>query len=275
MHVPPPAALATFLLLLAAQLAAFLPSARRAAAPLGLLCMLAAFAGGLMDLRALALGLPALLLATAIQRLPRGWPSHIAFALYALWVLAAVIHRLPGFSAWLWTEEFGRSAALPLRWQLDKGVAGLVLLLALPPCPGGGLRRWALVPLAGLAIPLLALATGQVGLDPFWGNGFALWLAGNLFLTTIPEEAFFRGLIQGGLQRLAGDRMPYPAILVLAAVPFALSHLSWGLAFTVMALLAGLIYGAMYGAERTLGPAIATHFLTNAAVLLLTRGPFG
>lgn len=275
MHFPPFATLVAFLLLFMALAAALFPRTRPASAALGMLSALTAAGDGLMTTSALLLTLPALALATARRHLPRGWPAGVALALCAAWALAAALHRLPGFTPWQWSESFGRGADLPLRWQLDKGLAGLVLLLALPPAPLGGARRWALVPLAALAIPLLALASGQARFAAFWGDGFALWLSGNLFLTVIAEEAFFRGLIQACLLRRAGDRLPFPVLLLVAALPFALVHLPWGPVFAVLALPAGLLYGAMAGRQGALLPAIATHFLCNASLLIFTRSPFG
>lgn len=82
------------------------------------------------------------------------------------------------------------------------------------------------------------------------------------FLSGVGEEALFRG----ALQPLIG--------LVPAALLFGLLHVGPGrryLIWTASAVLAGLLFGALYGATGgILAPATA-HALHNAAMLLLWR----
>ncbi|MDI9654439.1 CPBP family glutamic-type intramembrane protease, partial [Burkholderia cenocepacia] len=47
-----------------------------------------------------------------------------------------------------------------------------------------------------------ALAFGMVGWAPKWPPSGWLWLANNLLLVTLAEEALFRGYVQGGLTRV-------------------------------------------------------------------------
>ncbi|WP_281167659.1 CPBP family intramembrane glutamic endopeptidase [Uliginosibacterium gangwonense] len=94
-------------------------------------------------------------------------------------------------------------------------------------------------------------------------------------MTVFAEEAFFRGLIQGGLTRMLASRTPYayPIALGVSSTLFALVHLPWGIAFSAMALLAGLFYGTMAGRTPHLDRAIAAHFLTNASIALCLHSP--
>ncbi|MEN3109879.1 CPBP family intramembrane glutamic endopeptidase [Uliginosibacterium paludis] len=273
---PSPLALAAFLSLFAALGASLVERAHAPAMLIGIVSLILAGLAGVLDPMALALTLPAFGLAWLARR-PATTTAQRTLLLTAcgVWALAAALHLLPGFSPHLWSEGFGRSGTLPLRWHYDKGLAGLLLLLALPRQGKPDRLRFALLLPAGLALPILALLGGLADLDPRWQSGTLVWLAGNLFLTVFAEEAFFRGLIQGGLREGLASRLPFPLIVVLVAVLFALVHLPWGPAFAAMAFVAGLLYGFMAGARQALSAAIAVHFLTNAGFLLLTRSPLG
>lgn len=253
-------------------LAALIAASLATAASAGLL-------GG-QALLAIAMGLT-LTLSSQFARTPalRG----LALAGLAIWVLGAGFHAWPGFRPHVWMEDFGRHTQ-SLRWHYDKGFAGLLLLLALPRASANARtgKRWLLALPAGiLLIMACSLSLGLATLEPRWQSGLALWLAGNLFLTVIAEEAFFRGLLQGRLQAwlatISGPwaRHAYPAALAVSALLFGLVHYGWGWPSAAMAGLAGLFYGAMAGREMHLDRAIAAHFLTNASLILLTRSPLG
>lgn len=278
----PLAFLLLFVALTAALLAAPAQRLRLASGCLGLSLALAALAGLVAREAAPALLLAGLLLVLARSATGAGLRGG-ALAALALWGIAAGFHALPGFSPQLWLEDFGRHHQ-SLRWHYDKGLAGLVLLLALPAraaIPGRTLDGLWKLPAGALALVACSLGLGLASLAPGWLPGFSLWLAGNLFLTVIAEEAFFRGWLQAGLQtglaRLLGRHAATatPAAVVLTALLFGIAHLGWGTSFAAMAVLAGLFYGAMAGRDMRLGRAIAAHFLTNAGLLLLTRSPLG
>jgi membrane protease YdiL (CAAX protease family) len=82
---------------------------------------------------------------------------------------------------------------------------------------------------------------------PKWPDWGWLWVANNLALVTLAEEAFFRGYIQGGLERqLAAFRQGQWIALCVAALIFGLAHLAGGWKLVVLAGLAGLGYGLAY-----------------------------
>lgn len=276
MLLPSPLALFAFLSLFAAQVAALSCLPRRPVFAAGGLSLLTALAAGILTPLALALCLAALALAWLAREasIPSDRCRWLAVAC-GVWALAAALHLLPGFTPHVWTESFGRAGHLPLRWSFDKGFAGLVLILALPATGRMDLRRGLWLLPAGFALPTACLLAGLVEPDPRWLAGALVWLGGNLFLTVIAEEAFFRGLLQGGLQARWGHQLPFPLIVVLVSALFALAHLPWGGSFAGLAFLAGLLYGFMAGPRRILPAAIAVHFLTNAGFLLLTRSPLG
>lgn len=279
------APLAFLFLFAAVVVALFAPPAQRLRLALGSLCLSLALASvaGLAGRDAW----PAVLLGGLLLGLARIatrpiWRQAAVVGL-ALWGIAAGFHALPGFSPHQWLEDFGRHA-LPLRWHYDKGLAGLLLLLALPAraaVPGRAFEGlWAL-PAGALAIVACSLSLGLASLAPRWLPGFALWLAGNLFLTVVAEEAFFRGSLQARLQAWFAQRhgrsaaYATPAAVGLTALLFGLAHLGWGWPFAAMATLAGGFYGAVAGREMRLNRAIAAHVLTNTSLLLLTRSPLG
>ncbi|WP_344774866.1 CPBP family intramembrane glutamic endopeptidase [Gryllotalpicola kribbensis] len=83
------------------------------------------------------------------------------------------------------------------------------------------------------------------------------------------EEPFFRGLLQGSLER--GIR-PWPALIV-TSVAFALVHTiadGWSVALIATMLVYGLIAGYAVQRTRRLGPAIIGHAVFNGLAALIT-----
>ena len=266
--------LPAFLCLFAALLLALHPRSRTPSLLMAVCSIALAALSGTVQWPALCAMAPALVLLKLAHTSSR-W-QFIALAALAMWALAAALHLIPGFTPLLWQNDFGRDAQLPLRWHFDKGLGGLILLHALrPQWIIGDLKRWAL--LLPLCAGLLALTTlfGLATYDPRWLPSLLLWLTGNLFLTVIAEEAFFRGLIQSRLQQHLPGRFASPLAVSGTALVFALVHLPWGLSFALFAGLAGLFYGWMAGRESSLQRAIAAHFSLNALSLILMRSPFG
>jgi membrane protease YdiL (CAAX protease family) len=78
-------------------------------------------------------------------------------------------------------------------------------------------------------------------------------------LIAIPEELFFRAIIQNLLE----TRLGKTAALIVAAVLFGLSHFNHGSAFNwryvILATIAGIFYGRAWRAERQIFASIATH----------------
>jgi hypothetical protein len=89
------------------------------------------------------------------------------------------------------------------------------------------------------------------------------WLLIFLF-TAIPEELYFRGLIQNGLQNMLGSR---PALL-LTSVLFGLSHFNKGAAFNwryvLLATIAGVFYGRAWKDRNRLFCSAITHATVDA-----------
>ncbi|WP_431052331.1 lysostaphin resistance A-like protein [Roseateles sp. L2-2] len=199
---------------------------------------------------------------------------------------ALALHLLPGFlnPTYLATTSDARPPTLKYL-NFDKGVAGMLMLAVLAsqqrrrsegvlPVPSPGLPGWALwaVLVATLALPWLMAAIGGLGRPALrWPDNAGLFLAANLFLTCVAEEAAFRGVIQGLLARRLGTdlrTMNGWLPVLLAAVLFGLAHAAGGTAYVALAMLAGLGYGLAYTLSGRIEVAILLHFALNALVFL-------
>jgi membrane protease YdiL (CAAX protease family) len=91
----------------------------------------------------------------------------------------------------------------------------------------------------------------------------AAWIFTFIFVA-LPEELFFRGLVQNLLER----HMARGRALLLASVLFGLSHFNKGAAFNwryvILATLAGIFYGRAWRAERRLFASSITHTTVDA-----------
>lgn len=202
-------------------------------------------------------------------------------ALAAVLALVLSLHLLPGFHPVILFHDVRLTpdaAPFALALSFDKGAAGLVLLGAF--CVRATTWRQfasqgAVIAVAALATATvligIALAAGYVRLEPKWPEAAPAFLVANLLFTCVAEEAFFRGLIQERLMRLADARRQpawnWIAIAVSTAL-FGLAHAGGGSTWMLVATLAGLGYAAIYARTRTIEGAILVHFIVNAAHFL-------
>ena len=100
---------------------------------------------------------------------------------------------------------------------------------------------------------------------PFIPNPFlrTFDLTFGLLLVAVSEEYVFRGLLMALLERL---RLNAPMAVVTSAAVFALIHWTSGLADTLNAFLAGLLWGVAYWQTRRLSVCIFSHYLTDLYV---------
>jgi membrane protease YdiL (CAAX protease family) len=280
----------TFDLLALAILAAWLPTLRLGeyrVPPWTALLVLAVIAGaGVRVLTWSALGTLAALctFAWAGQTAPRRRPVYVALA--ALLALAMSLHWMRGFHnpvQFAGVRLTPDSAPLIQSLNFDKGAAGLVLLAAF--CARSTsvrefARRGPTIVVAAIATATLAiglaLALGYVRFEPKLPDGTQAFLVTNLFFTCVAEEAFFRGLIQERLMRLADSRRQ-PAwtwiAVVVSAVLFGLAHAGGGVTWMLIATLAGFGYAAVYARTRTIEGPILVHFAVNAVHFLFFTYP--
>jgi membrane protease YdiL (CAAX protease family) len=204
------------------------------------------------------------------QKLPVA--RYLGHGVFIILALALAMHWLPGFyngrgiDPHRFTDD-----AVPFSMYLnqDKPLIGFWLLLFCPWIVG---RRSLRLSFYSTALALMvsavlalggALVLGVIHWAPKWPDQSWLWIANNLLLVTLVEEALFRGYIQGGLRRYF-KHLPYGEnlALLLASLVFGLAHVGAGWPWVLLASLAGVGYGLAYRFGG-LGAAIATHFGLN------------
>jgi len=143
-----------------------------------------------------------------------------------------VVRQLPGmgYDLWLRARDFG----IGLREFGFFAPIAIIIGLAI-----GFIRFRAYVPIAGTAA--------------------SAWLI-TFFFVALPEEFFFRGLLQNLLERrLSSSRYA----LLIASVIFGLSHFNKPLPFNwryvILATIAGLFYGRAWLDRRRLATSAITH----------------
>ena len=213
----------------------------------------------------------------------QGWPrAGLALAVILL-AFALGLHRWPGFPAWTLVENAVLShCSLPLHWtlQVDKAAAGLMLLLFV----GRGLwaegqggqaaRRGGQILVGCTAILALACLLDFVRWNPAPPVWWPVWVVANIGVTVVAEEALFRGFILRELERgWQGHRWGASAALLLSALLFGGAHMAGGAVYALLATLAGLLYGWLWQASRSLLWPILAHALLNAAHFLLFTWP--
>ena len=97
---------------------------------------------------------------------------------------------------------------------------------------------------------------------PMW-TGVAVGVAVTFLLVAIPEEMFFRGI----LQNLLESRFKPWIALFVASILFGLSHFNKGAAFNwryvLLAAIAGIFYGRAWNSRRRLLASVITHTLVD------------
>jgi membrane protease YdiL (CAAX protease family) len=287
--LPPPAAAAFSLLVIAiaaswAPRVSRAPSARHLWASWFAAAVLMGLAAGVIDLR----GVGWLVLFGAVCHAAghgASWRLRAA-AHVPLMALATglLVHALPGFDNPRVLDEVRLSAdSVPYTRYVnfDKG-AMAVLLLALyvgrgvprDDAPGplrASIAAWLI---ATLAVTAFSLALGYVRWDPKLPDWWPMWLLAMIWLTALPEEALFRGVVQARLRDLAGDSAAGRALAVAgAAAVFGLAHAGGGWTYVLLAAIAGLGYGAIYAMTGSVWASAAGHTALNLVHLLFFSYP--
>ena len=221
--------------------------------------------------------LAACLLPAARPRAPSKWVQRACAVAGVLVAFGLAVRLFPGFPQVVFIDGLRLTPdATPMRLtaHFDAGVAGLVLM-AFYCCPA---QTWS--ELKSAAVPALWISAVTTSLvialscvvgfvrPEFKLPSFTGWhLAKILLWTCVMEEAFFRGVVQGGLANTAFiQSRPHLRWLplVLASVLFGLAHATGGATYIVLAGLAGLGYGYAFQATGRIEAAMFAHFLLNA-----------
>jgi uncharacterized protein len=133
-----------------------------------------------------------------------------------------------------------------------------------------GLRNWALYACVALPLGFLLHFISFYPRLPSAGNVAAALLV-TFFFVALPEELFFRGLLQNLLEARYGPRLA----LVVASIIFGLSHFNKPLPFNwryvLMATIAGIFYGLAWRDRRRLLSSGTTHTLVDVVWSLWFR----
>lgn len=197
------------------------------------------------------------------------WLASIAFLLPVIpgvvWLLTLTV----GF-VWIHARSAGRgrssrSAAIlrlrPLSRSLKWVALGALPMVALGIGVGGLVQVWAgpvhspIAPSGPNELEELAAST----------RGWVVLLVLAVFVAPVIEEFCFRGWIQRALERRLGPTLA----IVVAAVLFCLAHLWYGvLAFMVIPLLLGVIWGAAVYLTGSIWAGVLLHGTWNAAMMV-------
>lgn len=208
----------------------------------------------------------------------------VGYVVLAIISLALAMHAMPGFHnpRLIDPQLLSLDARVfQLYANFDKAWVGVILIALLQPRAMTA-APWRQATLTTLTISIItivvtltiALYFEVVRLDPKLPEFTALVLIMNLFFTVIPEEAFFRLLIQAPLsQRLARTRNGMVYTVLITATLFSLAHFAGGLHYMLLAGIAGLGYALVYAKTQSLSAAVATHFGFNAVHFLFFSYP--
>lgn len=121
-----------------------------------------------------------------------------------------------------------------------------------------GLREWIFFAPFGIGLGAALKFTHFHSQMPSLAN-FAATVFATFLLIAIPEEMFFRGI----LQNLLETRLGRAQALMVASVLFGLSHFNKGAVFNwryvLLATIAGIFYGRAWRARRQLLASVITH----------------
>ncbi len=204
-----------------------------------------------------------------------GWRESLA-----LLVLWAGVEFGQLQSLWNWPEGMGRNVyAVPLAISIS-----VLLFVGFRRLAGVGFQfrylagdgRNVLVNLGVflcIAIPM-GLLTGFIHWTdrPFSPLFMAQTYVATFFLVALPEEVFFRGIIQNLLQKTMKNQW---VALVTASILFGLTHWNntsspdWR--YLLLATIAGIFYGRAYNRSSTLMAAATVHTLVDTIWVVLFR----
>lgn len=204
----------------------------------------------------------------------QGIAKLMLFVIATILSFALSFHLFPDINNWLLASDIKVSPDAPsfnYYWNLDKPFIGffvlafqLTLLKKMQWKSIAVKTAFGSIFLIGFFI-FLCTSLSIVRWDIKFPSIFLPWAVGNLFLTTIPEETFFRGFLLDHVARLF--KVTYSKWLsnALISIVFALIHLFFvqSAAYLLLAFIASFIYGALYITTRSIESAIFAHYLLN------------
>jgi len=184
------------------------------------------------------------------------------------------LHRIPGITNQLVLDgvKFSQDS-VPYRmfYNFDKPMFAVFFLLFFGGCSRiQEIPRRFMVQMVTL-IPLTAIILGLAYWSHFVRYDLKLpsatftWLLGNLLLTAVGEEVFFRMYLQTHMVKWMEKLGAVPFVgVVVTSLIFGLAHFAGGPMYMGLAAIAGLGYGIAYRTANRIEDAILCHFLLNA-----------
>ncbi|MCU4676870.1 CPBP family intramembrane metalloprotease [Catenovulum sp. 2E275] len=200
-----------------------------------------------------------------------------------LFAAAFAVHLFDSPSFFITQVQFSSNAEqVNIYYNFDKLILGLIVLCSAPSLLqrsfktkpltlDRALKLLLVFSLSCLVIFLTAIALQLVALDvktlPL--SLLSIWAFKNLVLVCFGEELLFRGFIQTELAKWH----PNSAWLITAAL-FGLAHLPAGVAYAMVATMAGLLYGWIYLKTDNILYPILAHFGFNCLHLVFFTYPY-
>jgi len=209
------------------------------------------------------------------QREPKGLERIAYFSIITAISVCLIFHWIPFFCNWNISGNLWLNYDVPFIGIFILGLQ-LPLLRSRPEWTKMLIKT---IPLAAAGIGILTLVSvksGAVCIDPKWPSHFFVRLAANLFLVSIPEEAFFRGFVQRELFKwFGGQWKAHFASVAIAAAFFTLMHLKWTQSYAMLGFvfLAGLLYGGIYQFTKNIEGSIICHFALNVTHMVFFTYP--
>jgi membrane protease YdiL (CAAX protease family) len=239
------------------------------------------FLSGLITFFASLLILCALVFSFLSRNIANNFLIYFFTYLILLTSLGLALHIIPGFNNILILDnEVISNGSIPFTFYLniDKGFSGVLTLLILPNILTD-LRfclktKDTLFLVFSLAALFFIGYLGGFKFEPKLPEFIGYFIYGNIFLTCMAEEAFFRGVIQNTVLRfLDGIGNNQYLAIIFTSLLFGFAHYSGGLFVIVTAAIAGLLYGGIYHFTGKLSLTIAAHFGLNLMHILLFSYP--
>lgn len=212
--------------------------------------------------------------------------THIKILLWFTAVITGLfiaIYRPSGFNYPTMLHDillYEDGTPFTLRLNTCKAIGGYLVIIWLLDCTRRQTQQQSWMPslvVAGTGI-LVVVALANIVFDVSWRPKFPRetfhFIAVNLLVTVVAEEAFFRLLIQVQLSNFFAHK-PWGKwlALIVTSLLFALSHSTQlGSAF-ILFFIAGTIYSFVYMYTKRLEIAIAVHFGVNITHFLLLDYP--
>jgi CAAX protease family protein len=180
-------------------------------------------------------------------------------------------HWIPGFNNWHVSGNLWINYDKPFM-----GLFALTFLIPLLRSPEEWYRMLVkAIPMtlgAVFILALLALPSGTIDWSLKIPSHFFNRILSNLFLVSIPEEAFFRGFVQAEIFKTLG---PGPkghiGAVVGASLLFTLFHIGWTASAAMLGFvfLAGIFYGIIFQVAKAIEASILCHFCVNLLHMIL------